>query len=301
MLSDGTARCWGSNVSGQLGDGTTTESHTPVAVSGLADAVAIATGHHHTCALLGDGTARCWGWNGHGQLGDSTTTDRYTPAVVALDVDEDGAPDNVDNCRFVPNPGQENADGAIGNGPGIPGNDTTVPVDHGGDACETGDIDNDGIPDGSDTDPGGDITYDDNNNGIMCPTDAADDGPSWDHNCNGKRDGVEGSCPLATNPRGDDDGDGLKNTWEVCKWGTSATVIDSDGDTLGDCTEAADVDGNGVVSFVGDTIYYAKAALLAPSAFGQDGDFDINGDNTLNFTGDVIQEAQFALTDGLCK
>ena len=132
-------------------------------------------------------------------------------------------------------------------------------------------------------------------------TDAGDHGPSWDWNCNGKRDGVEAICPLAVNPKADDDGDGLLNTWEVCKWGTNPAALDSDGDTLGDCTEAADVDGNGAVSFVGDTIYYAKAALLAPSAFGQDGDFDIDGNNVLNFTGDVMQEAKFGLLPGLCK
>ena len=78
MLSDGTARCWGEDCYGQLGDGTSTEpemcgpvpcSTTPVAVSGLSNAVAIATGGAHTCALLGDGTARCWGWNDDGAVG----------------------------------------------------------------------------------------------------------------------------------------------------------------------------------------------------------------------------------------
>jgi hypothetical protein len=172
----------------------------------------------------------------------------------------------------------------IGNGKGIPGEDGTVPDSAAGleSDCE-------------------DITYDDNNNGIMCPTDMADDGPSWDSDCDGIRDGVEGSCPLAVNPNGDDDGDGLLNTWEVCKWGTDPTVVDSDGDTLGDCQEAADVDGNRVVNFTGDVIAYAKAALLAPSAFGQDGDFDIDGNNVISFTGDVIQEAEFAFTTGLCQ
>ena len=63
----------GQNSYGQLGDGTTTERHTPVAVSGLSNAVAIAAGDCHTCALLSDGTARCWGDNDYGQLGDGTT------------------------------------------------------------------------------------------------------------------------------------------------------------------------------------------------------------------------------------
>jgi hypothetical protein len=217
------------------------------------------------------------------------------------DVDGDGIPDSEDNCPLVPNSGQENSDNLIGNGPGIAGDDATVPNgDSLGDACDD-DLDNDGIPNASDSDPGGDITYDDNNNGIPCPTDPADDGPSWDSNCNGVLDGKEAICPLAVNPNGDDDGDGLLNTWEVCKWGTNPALVDSDGDTLGDCKEAADVDGNGVVSFTGDVIYYAKAALLPPATFGQDGDFDIDGNNNLNFTGDVIQEAKFGLIAGLCR
>lgn len=221
-----------------------------------------------------------------------------------VDVDGPGPGQPNDNCRTVSNPGQENADNQIGNGIGIPGHDGTVPSSAGdavGDACDAPDADNDGIPNVSDPDPGGDITYDDNGNGSMCPTDAADDGPSWDSNCNGKIDGSESVCPLAVNPNGDDDGDGLRNTWEVCKWGSSATVIDSDADTLGDCTEAADVDGNGAVTFTGDAIAYARAAQLPPAAFGRDGDFDIDGNGTINFTGDAIQEAKFAQIAQLCK
>jgi hypothetical protein len=217
------------------------------------------------------------------------------------DDDNDTVLDVSDNCPFVSNPGQENNDSQIGNGKGIAGDDRTAPnSDVLGDACDP-DADNDGIPNGTDSNPGGDITYDDNNDGAMCPADAADDGPSWDSNCNGVMDGLEAICPLAVNPNGDDDGDGLKNTWEVCKWGTDPAVIDSDGDTVGDCVEAADVDGNGVANFTGDAIAYAKAALLAPSAFGQDGDFDIDGNNVINFTGDVIQEAKFAFSVVLCR
>ncbi len=61
LLNDGTVRCWGRNDTGQLGDGTTTNSSVPVIASGITNAVAVAAGDSHTCALLADGTVQCWG------------------------------------------------------------------------------------------------------------------------------------------------------------------------------------------------------------------------------------------------
>jgi hypothetical protein len=221
--------------------------------------------------------------------------------------------------------------------------DVTVanaPDDDEGDACETdGDADNDGLPDSEDTNPlgdtgicaaftgsddghpnpaGGDITNDDNGDGNPAPpmgSDSADNGPSWDTDNDGVPDGAE--CALGHDPRnssdkpseaecggsGDTDSDGLQDNWETCKWGTNPALIDSDGDTLGDCKEAADVNGDGVVDFVTDTTYYAKAALLwpCPECFGRTMDFDLNGDGIVDFVADLIQETRFALTPGLCQ
>lgn len=81
-LSDGTARCWGNNALGQLGDGSTLNRTSPTVVSGLANALTLVAGDIHTCAVLGDGTARCWGANTSGQLGDGTTTQRLSPTAV---------------------------------------------------------------------------------------------------------------------------------------------------------------------------------------------------------------------------
>ena len=50
-MADGTVRCWGSNMTGELGDGTTTERHIPVLVKGIHDAVDIVTGLSYACAL----------------------------------------------------------------------------------------------------------------------------------------------------------------------------------------------------------------------------------------------------------
>lgn len=74
VLRDGSVRAWGLNPSGQLGNGTTTNSTTPVHVSGLAGATSITAARGTAFALLGDGTIRAWGDNYNHQLGITTTT-----------------------------------------------------------------------------------------------------------------------------------------------------------------------------------------------------------------------------------
>jgi alpha-tubulin suppressor-like RCC1 family protein len=65
-----------------LGDGTTSDHSTPVAVNGLSGAQAIAAGELHSAALKADGTVWTWGANLLGQLGDGTTTAHLTPIQV---------------------------------------------------------------------------------------------------------------------------------------------------------------------------------------------------------------------------
>ncbi|MCU1690956.1 MAG: regulator of chromosome condensation [Frankiales bacterium] len=97
-VGSGAPRCWGSNGDGQLGNGTTTSSTTPVTVTALTDASALSSGgalgsveRGHTCAVSVDTRVRCWGRNGNGQLGvedaDHTTSDSSTPALVQRDAD----------------------------------------------------------------------------------------------------------------------------------------------------------------------------------------------------------------------
>jgi alpha-tubulin suppressor-like RCC1 family protein len=69
LLSDGTVRSLGSNSHGELGDGTTTERHSPVRVLGVSGAVAISTSLDHSMALLANGSVVAWGADSFGQLG----------------------------------------------------------------------------------------------------------------------------------------------------------------------------------------------------------------------------------------
>ncbi len=68
-LADGTARCWGRNYMGQLGDATTEDRCVPTPVVDLASVVEIQVGHSISCALTSDHSVWCWGANDAGQLG----------------------------------------------------------------------------------------------------------------------------------------------------------------------------------------------------------------------------------------
>jgi alpha-tubulin suppressor-like RCC1 family protein len=69
LLADGTVRAIGGNGSGQLGDGTTTNSSSPVPVSGLTAVTAISASVSHSMARLQNGTVVSWGSNARGELG----------------------------------------------------------------------------------------------------------------------------------------------------------------------------------------------------------------------------------------
>jgi hypothetical protein len=79
----GTAWTWGSNVSGQLGDGTTTNRSSPVSVVGIDDWIQVSAGGSHSLGVRANGTAWAWGTGANnGRLGDGTTTFRSSPVSV---------------------------------------------------------------------------------------------------------------------------------------------------------------------------------------------------------------------------
>ena len=70
------------------------------------------------------------------------TCNGASPTVCTMvDTDGDGVPDLIDNCPFTPNPDQTDS-GGVGTG---------SPPDGIGDACQCGDVNNDGIVDGIDS------------------------------------------------------------------------------------------------------------------------------------------------------
>ena len=82
--SDGRAYCWGSNNSGQLGDGSVdTIRLTPVAVNGGISFAQLSAGFIHTCGTSTDGRAFCWGDGFFGQLGNGSQEDAHSPTPVA--------------------------------------------------------------------------------------------------------------------------------------------------------------------------------------------------------------------------
>jgi alpha-tubulin suppressor-like RCC1 family protein len=81
----GKVSCWGSGTLGRLGTGNEANQATPQAVQNLPnDAVDLALGFEHSCALASDGTLRCWGSGALGQLGDGNSANSLTPVVVPL-------------------------------------------------------------------------------------------------------------------------------------------------------------------------------------------------------------------------
>jgi alpha-tubulin suppressor-like RCC1 family protein len=70
VRATGTAMCWGANVHGVIGDGTSEARSVPTAVDQLDDAVAISTNFSATCVLRADERITCWGYGARGLLGD---------------------------------------------------------------------------------------------------------------------------------------------------------------------------------------------------------------------------------------
>jgi len=89
IASDAQVYCWGVNNSGQLGNGSTTDSPVPVPVdtSGVLAGKSmnnVSVGGSHVCATSSDGQVYCWGNNSQGEVGDESYSDNLTPLAINM-------------------------------------------------------------------------------------------------------------------------------------------------------------------------------------------------------------------------
>ncbi len=145
LLASGTVRCWGHNDHGQLGLGSTQDSHLPAMISLPGKANAIGTGAHHACAVLNDGSLYCWGDNTFGQIGDGSEQDRTSPVRVNLSSAATSvAAGDYHTCALLQN-GQvwcwgTNGQGQMGNISAGYGSDTPMQVQNLGGAASGLDV-----------------------------------------------------------------------------------------------------------------------------------------------------------------
>jgi len=88
IRANGTLWGWGRNVTGNVGDGTTSNRSSPVSViGGFTDWISVSAGRgqgtsSHSLGLRANGTLWGWGSNGLGRIGDGTTSNRSSPVSV---------------------------------------------------------------------------------------------------------------------------------------------------------------------------------------------------------------------------
>ena len=87
ITTNGSVVCWGYRGYGRVGDGNNDGvAIAPSRVIGLKDAVQVAAGGFHTCALLSNGSVACWGWNSDFQLGgDIPTFETSIPILTGVE------------------------------------------------------------------------------------------------------------------------------------------------------------------------------------------------------------------------
>ena len=85
LLSTAAVHCFGDDVEGQLGFGTSgSVRETAAAVTGLTGTVVdVVAGTSHACAVMSTGQVRCWGLNDKGQLGIGTQSNVSTATAIA--------------------------------------------------------------------------------------------------------------------------------------------------------------------------------------------------------------------------
>jgi len=83
LRTNGSLWTWGENGSGQLGNGSTVDTSSPVNIGTFASWSVITTGEVQSLAITSVGRLYAWGNNSFGQLGDLTTVSKSTPVLVS--------------------------------------------------------------------------------------------------------------------------------------------------------------------------------------------------------------------------
>ena len=100
--TDSTLRCWGKNDSGQFGNGTLTNSLTPVVVDASVPYAAVSVGTTHTCGIRSSNNyIYCWGNNAQGQLGTGDQVNQGYPTYVASDGFSKISSGNLSTCALT--------------------------------------------------------------------------------------------------------------------------------------------------------------------------------------------------------
>ncbi|MEK6705525.1 MAG: hypothetical protein AABZ06_07035 [Bdellovibrionota bacterium] len=136
-VASGSAKCWGYNLNGQLGNGSSINTNSATPLSSLYNVKSISAGQLHTCAVVLDTTnakdrVMCWGSYTLDKLGVSPTVTLDQPIpVFATSLDNFGNARSVEvgqnfSCGFVGSglfcwgakwgTGSANYNGEIGNG-----------------------------------------------------------------------------------------------------------------------------------------------------------------------------------------
>jgi hypothetical protein len=91
LITGGSAKCWGFNEYGQVGNNSNINAAIPVDVAGMGSGVtAITAGGIHSCAVTTWGGVRCWGRNVNGELGTGQTSGDQRVPVTASNIPSAG-------------------------------------------------------------------------------------------------------------------------------------------------------------------------------------------------------------------
>jgi alpha-tubulin suppressor-like RCC1 family protein len=135
LLRDGTVKCWGTNLDGALGSGSTgTSSNVPVAVKGVSGAVSLVGAELGFCVLLHGGGVDCWGDNTLGELGAGVTATSSSGAVPVKGLTGAVSLAGTDwtNCALLRTGGAkcwgDNSSGQLGAGTSVQTSKVPLPV-----------------------------------------------------------------------------------------------------------------------------------------------------------------------------